>query len=157
LRNEIQGQEDKRKKKTGHAAMKIKDINKKGRLLTDTELVEVYAEHQRDIKTRESEKTKKQEDKRVHGEAMAKWKVGEEERKRKCAEINAKYQEAIREWTEEKELAKREKRRSFLKKPVRGPLPKAAPKPKKHLEPVDDESGEEFEGESSRSSKSDSE
>jgi hypothetical protein len=30
------------------------------------------------------------------------------------------------------------------KKPVQGPLPKAAPKPKKHLEPLGDESGEEF-------------
>lgn len=155
LRNEIQGQEEKRKKKTTYAAMKIKDINKKGRLLTDTELVAIYANHQHDIEARESEKTKRKEEKKVHGEAMDKWKAGEEERKRKCVEINARYQEAIKEWTEEKELAKCEKRRSTLKKPVRGPLPKAAPKPKKHLEPVDEESGEEFEGESSHSLESD--
>lgn len=154
LRNEIQGQEEKRKKKTG-AAMKIKDINKKGRLLTDTELVEIYAEHQHDIESRENEKAKKKEEKRVHEEAMVIWRAGEEARKRECDEINARYQEAIEDWTEEKELAKREKRRSRLKKPVRGPLPKAAPKPRKRPEPVDEESGEEFVEENNQSSGSD--
>ena len=88
----------------------------------------------------------------MHEEAMVKWRAGEEERKRKCAEINMRYQEALREWTEEKELAKLEKRWVHLKKPLQGPLPKAAPKPKKHLEPAEEQSGEEFEQESSQSS-----
>jgi hypothetical protein len=152
LRNEIHGQEDKRKKKTGNVVMKIKDVNKKGRLLTSTELVELYAEHQHDIEARDTEKARKKEEKKVHGEAMSKWRAGEDERKKKCAEINAKYQEAMKEWTKEKELAKAEKRRAHLKKPVRGPLPKAAPKPKKGLEPVEEQSGEEFDEESSQSS-----
>ena len=58
------------------------------------------------------------------------------------------------EWEEEKNLAKQEKRRSQLKKPVRGPLPKAVPKPKM----ADfDSSGEEFEQEGPDSTESDDE
>ena len=155
LRNEIHGQEEKRKKKPGNVVMKIKDVNKKGRLLTSTELVELYAEHQHDIEARETEKARKKEERKVHGEAMVKWKAGEEERKKKCAVINARYQEALKEWADEKETAKAEKRRAQLKKPVRGPLPKAAPKPKKGLEQVEEQSGEEFDQESDQSYGSD--
>lgn len=86
---------------------------------------------------------------------MAQWKVKEAERKKICDDIKARYLEAMTAWTEEKELAKVEKRRAHLKKPLRGPLPKAAPKPKKRLELVDEESGEEFVDENNLSSESD--
>ena len=135
--------------------MKIKDVNKKGRLLTSTELVELYAEHQCDIEAWEVEKTKKQEEKRIHGEAMVKQKAGEEARKRKCAEITARYQAAMKDWEAEKTLAKAQKRQSQLTKPVHGPLPKTAPKPKKSLVPVEEQSDEEFDDGSNISSNSD--
>jgi hypothetical protein len=77
LRNEIHGQEDKRKKK-GNTALKVKDINKKGRLLTSAELVNLYAEHQHEIEACVQEKAKKKDEKKVHEEAMAKWRAGEE-------------------------------------------------------------------------------
>jgi hypothetical protein len=144
LRKEIYGQEEKRKKKPGNAALKIKDINKKGRLLTDPMLVDLYAQHQAEIKEQGVEKQRKKDAREKHSEALKQWREGEEQRKKICAEINEKYQMALEAWIEEKELAKSEKRRAQLKKPVRGPLPKAAPKPKKHSEPVDEDSGEEF-------------
>ena len=144
LRKEMYGQEEKRRKKDGNTALKIKDINKKGRLLTDPMLIELYAQHQAEIKEQNAERERKKEPWEKHSEALKRWREGEEQRKKICAEINEKYQLALEAWVEEKELAKTEKRRAQWKKPVRGPLPKAAPKPKKHREPLDDESGEEF-------------
>jgi hypothetical protein len=44
LRKEMYGQEEKRKRKAGNTALKIKDINKKGRLLTDPMLIELYTQ-----------------------------------------------------------------------------------------------------------------
>jgi hypothetical protein len=144
LRKEIYGQEEKRKKNPGNTALKIKDINKKGRLLTDPMLIELYAQHQAEIKEQNAEKQRKKNTREKHSEALKQWREGEEQRKKICAEINEKYQVALEAWIEEKELAKSEKRRAQWKKPVRGPLPKAAPKPKKQSEPVGEESGEEF-------------
>ena len=69
--------------------------------------------------------------------------------------INARYQEALKEWADKKETAKAEKRWAQLKKPVHGPLQKAAPKPKKGLEQVEEQSGEEFDQESDQSYGSD--
>ena len=79
---------------------------------------------------------------------MTKWRAGEEERKRKPAEINLRYQEAMKEWAKKKELAKVEKRWVCITKPLHGPLPKAVPKPKKCLEPVEEQSSEEFDKDS---------
>ena len=91
-----------------------------------------------------------------HAEAVQKWKDQEEKQKQKCAEINTRYQVEMQAWNEEKELAKAEKRCARLKKPVWGPLPKAAPKPKKDSV-VDEQSGEEFGEEMSGLSGSDRE
>jgi hypothetical protein len=155
LRKEIFGQEEKRKKKPGNTALKIKDINKKGRLLTDPMLVELYAQHQTEIKEQNDEKQRKKVAREKHSEALKRWREGEEQRKKICAEVNEKYQAALESWIEEKELAKTEKRRTHWKKPVRGPLPKAAPKPKKQPEPLDEESGEEFDENDRNSSDND--
>lgn len=86
------------------------------------------------------------------GQTFRSWKDQGDKRKQKCAEINARYQAEVQAWNEEKELAKTEKRCPHWKKPVRGPLPKAAPKPKKDLEVVDKQSGKEFDEETSGSS-----
>jgi hypothetical protein len=151
LRNEIHGVEEKRKKK-GNTAMKIKQINQRGRLLTDDNLVALYAQHHAEIEARATEKEKRKADRDKHSEVVKKWKDQEEKRKQKCAEINARYKAEVQAWNDEKELARTEKRRPHWKKPVRGPLPKAAPKPKRDSEEVDDQSGEEFDEESSGSS-----
>ena len=155
LRNEIHGLEEKRKKK-GNTATRIKNINKKGRLLTNDDLIALYAQHHAEIEARAAEKEKMKAVQGKHAEAVQKWKDQEEKRKQKCAEINTRYQVEMQAWNEEKELAKAEKRRARLKKPVRGPLPKAAPKPKKDSV-VDEQSGEEFSEEMSGLSGSDRE
>ena len=151
LWNEIHGQEDKLKKKDGNVAVKVKEANKRCRLLTDPELIELYAQHQAEIEAKATEKEKKKDAREKHEEALKTWKVGEEERKRQCAQINANYHAALEAWKEEKELAKQEKRQARWTKPVRGPLPKAASKPKKvsevMREVVGSESGEEFDEE----------
>lgn len=157
LRNEIHGVEEKRKKKDGNTAIKIKDINQKGRLLTDDKLIALYAQHHAEIEVRATEKEKRKTLRDKHSDAIRKWKDQEEKRKQKCAEIKARYAAEMEAWKEEKELAQAEKRRSHLKKPVRGPLPKAAPKPKKESAVVDEESGEEFDDVSNGSSGSDME
>ena len=150
LRNEIHGVEEKRKK--GNTALKIKNINQKGRLLTDDNLVALYAQHHAEIEARATEKEKKKAERDKHSEAVKKWKDQEEQRKQRCAKINARYQAEVQAWNEEKELTKAQKQCPHWKKLVQGPLPKAVPKPKKKLEAVDEQSGEEFDEESSGSS-----
>ena len=83
------------------------------------------------------------------------WLNGKLGRKRKFAEITARYQAAMKDWEAEKTLAKAQKRQSQLTKPVHGPLPKTAPKPKKSLVPVEEQSDEEFDDGSNISSNSD--
>lgn len=147
LRKEIHGKEEKGKKKQGNTALKIKDANKKARLLTDPELMQLYAEHENEIQERKAEKARRKESRGKYTEAMKEWNALEEVRKKKCEEIKEKYQDALRKWEKEKELAKVEKRRPEWKKPVRGPLPKASQKPKVADFESDDSSGEEFDAE----------
>jgi hypothetical protein len=130
LRKEMHGQEEKKKTKKGNTALKIKEVNKKARLLTDEKLVHIYAEHEDEIRKKATEKERRKEVKGRYTEAMKKWNAMEEVRKEECEDIASRYQVALREWEEERDLAKREKRRPQLKKPVRGPLPKATPRPK---------------------------
>ena len=110
LRNEIHRQENKLKKKDRNVAVKVKEANKRCRLLTDPELIELYAQHQAEIEAKATEKEKKKDAREKHEEALKTWKAGEEERKRQCAEINAKYHAALEAWKEEREHAKQEKR-----------------------------------------------
>lgn len=154
LRKEMHGQEKKKEKKD-NTALKIKEVNKKARLLTDSELVELYVEHEDEIREKAAEKVRRKEVKGRYSEAMKKWNATESVRKRKCEEITSRYQAALTEWEEEKNLAKRDKRRSQLRKPVRGPLPKADPKPKMADFQLEDSSGEEFEEEEPDSAGSD--
>lgn len=137
-------------------AVKVKEANKKCRLLTDPELIDLYAQHQAEIEEKATEKEKRKEAKEKHEEVLKKWKAGEDERKRQCAEITENYHTALAAWNEEKERAKQEKRRARWTKPARGPLPKAAPKPKKASEVTREvassESGEEFDEEAQEES-----
>ena len=56
LRKEMHGQEEKKKAKKGNIASKIKEVNKKAWLLTNPELVELYAEHEVKIQEKAAEK-----------------------------------------------------------------------------------------------------
>ena len=144
LKKEIHGQEEKKKSKKSTTASKIKEVNRKGRLLTDPELMQLYAEHENEILEREAKKVQRKEVKGRYTEAMKNWNALEEVRKKKCKEITERYQVALKEWEEEKELAKVEKRHPQWKKPVRRPLPKATPKPKMADFELGNSSGEEF-------------
>lgn len=110
------------------------------------------AQHHAEIEACATKKEKRRAVRDKHSEAMKKWKDEEEEWKQKCAKIKARYTAEMQAWKEEKELAQAEKRRVCWKKLVRGPLPKASPKPKKDLEVVGEESGEEFDEVTSGSS-----
>jgi hypothetical protein len=144
LKKEIHGQEEKKKSKKSTTASKIREVNRKGRLLTDPELMQLYAKHENEIRDREAKKVQRKEMKGRYTEAMKNWNALEEVRKKKSKEIMERYQVALKEWEEEKELAKVEKRCPQWKKPVRGPLPKATPKSKMADFELGDSSGEEF-------------
>ena len=61
LRKEMHGQEEKKKAKKGNIVLKIKEVNKKAWLLTDPELVELYAEHEVEIREKAAEKVWRKE------------------------------------------------------------------------------------------------
>ena len=143
----MHGQEEKKKAKKGNIVLKIKEVNKKAWLLTDPELVELYAEHEVEIQEKAAEKVQRKEVKGWYSEAIKKWNATEGAMKKRCEEITVIYQAALTEWEEGKKVAKQEKRRSQLKKPIWGPLPKADPKPKMADFESEDSSGEEFEQE----------
>ena len=65
--------------------MKIKDINKKGRLLSDPMLIELYAQHQAEIKLQGAEKQRRKDAREKHSEALKRWRAAEEQRKKICA------------------------------------------------------------------------
>ena len=106
--------------------------------------MQLYAEHENEIREREAEKARRKDTRSRYTEAMKEWNALEEVRKKKCEEIKEKYQDALRKWENEKESAKVKKRHLGWKKPVRGPLPKASQKPKVADFESDESSGEEF-------------
>src|SRR5258707_3238716 len=81
---------------------------------------------------------KKQEEKEeqwlareTHAQALAAWKRLEEERKECNTEIRGAYQDAVKEWEDERDAAKSEGRRARWTKPKQGKLESAIPWPKK--------------------------
>jgi hypothetical protein len=155
MRNEMQSLEERGKKKKSGTAIKIKEVNAKGRLLTSDQMIDLYAQHHNENQARAAEKEHRKDAREKHSEALKKWRAQEDERKKKCDEINARYQTELKAWETEKELAKIEKRCAGWKKPLRGPLPKPMPKPKKVSGEVENQNEEENDEESFLSSGSD--
>jgi hypothetical protein len=80
----------------------------------------------------------------AHAQALAVWKKLEERRKEHNMEIRRAYQEGMKEWEVEHDVAKSENRQAGWTKPKQGKLEKAIPWPKK---PEIEESDEEEEPE----------
>ncbi|KAF9008306.1 hypothetical protein BDQ17DRAFT_1236928 [Cyathus striatus] len=66
-----------------------------------------------------------------HSEALKMWKRADEERVARNKVVRADYRQAIKEWTEEDAVAKREGRKMQRTKPKQGLLEKFVPRPKK--------------------------
>lgn len=86
----------------------------------------------------EIEKTKRREDRSQFSTVLAEWKRLEGERKRREDLKTEEFAAAIKLWKAETALARAEKRKSRMTRPVRGPRERAIPKPKRPSSSRDD-------------------
>jgi hypothetical protein len=118
-------------KKRSTTAIKVKEANKIGRLLTSNEMTGLYSDHRKEIEQARQEAEERKEVTRRYHKAKAQWEAGEAERKKKCEQINTQWKAEVSKWEIEKERAKKERKRPGWLKPKRPQLPKALPKPQK--------------------------
>lgn len=83
-------------------------------------------------------RARRKEDRGHHTAALANWKRLEDERKKRESVKSKEYAEATEQWKAEKLLARAEKRKPRLQKPVRALQEPAIPKPLRPSEVADD-------------------
>lgn len=115
------------------------------RLLTDAEFMQRVADHQDAQLRTEVEKQRRAEDRARYQTDMEAWKKQEEARKQRNEHTKAEWKKRVAEWEAARALAKEEGRRFGVRKPVRGPLEKAVPKPRARALPdVQEDEAEDF-------------
>jgi hypothetical protein len=145
VRSQLAAQEEKSKKK------------KKGRLvgdglprlLTAREFVRRVAEFEEKATEKATALEQRKATRAEKSEALKQWKVLDDERKERNKEIKNNWQERVREWEAERDLAKEEHRRPRWTKPsLKGLLFSPLPKPgfavepgEKTVEPEEDTEG----------------
>lgn len=135
LRGQLVVEERKKKKKDG------------GRLLGDglphllsgKDFFGRVEEHEEVAVRAEREQLQRSTEHAVYLAAMEEWKKGEEERKRENEARTAAWKSKVSEWEIARDTARQEGGRFGIKKPVRGPLLKAAPKPRACAQPESQE------------------
>ena len=133
----LQAHEDERKKK-GEGNRLFGDGMAK--LLDDDNFFDNVVKLDEAAKKKREEKEEWQIAREAHAQALAAWKKLEERRKEHNAEIRRAYQEGVKEWEVERDVAKSENRRAGWTKPKQGKLEKAIPWPKKpEIEESDEE------------------
>ncbi|KAI0039391.1 hypothetical protein FA95DRAFT_1550697 [Auriscalpium vulgare] len=127
VRNQLASQEEKASKGKGKARLVGDGLP---RLLTGDVFFERVVQHEADAKAGKLEKDKMQSARNAYAEALEKWKHTEDQRKAQNKATTAAWREAVVVWEKERDLAKTEGRRAAWKKPIRGKLMAAVPKPK---------------------------
>ncbi|KIJ70357.1 hypothetical protein HYDPIDRAFT_105065, partial [Hydnomerulius pinastri MD-312] len=99
------------------------------RLLTSDEMFNEVVRYQEQQETKAVEQQAKKAAKEARSRKMEIWLREEEARKERNKAKTEEWKAASAEWEAERDLAKKEKRKPHWKKPARGPLEKARPKP----------------------------
>ncbi|KAJ7122627.1 hypothetical protein C8R43DRAFT_865806, partial [Mycena crocata] len=108
------------------AQEKKKNRHKKGRLvgdglprlLTSRDFVQRVVDFENDATEKASQLEKRKATRAEKGEAMKRWKELDDERKERNKEIRRNWEEDVKEWEAERDVAKAEHRRPGWKKPV---------------------------------------
>lgn len=106
-------------------------IDSNARLVSDDDFTARVEAWEKEQERQKEQAAKRQADREEMSEAVKDWKDRETARKKANADMRAQWQADVAEWEVERDLAKKEKRRTHWVKPqLRGRLLKPIPKPK---------------------------
>lgn len=117
------------------------------RLMDGEEFYSKVVEHQATQDREKAEKESRQEERKRYDKEMDGWRDQVKARKGRVAAQRARYKEALAAWERERALAKEERRRTTLVKPLLGKIEALPPKPKLSARIEEEEEDEEDEDE----------
>lgn len=108
------------------------------RLLTGDEFTQKTQEHEEYQLAKQAEKERRKAARNNYAEQVNERKRLCAERKERNAKITSNWQAKVTEWEQERDVARKEKRKTRWNKPKRGPMEPPIPKPKLSKEAEDE-------------------